>query len=81
MSIGGSIFGSFAPDDIDSLVFTMDSKSTMESQNQGQMDYLKTDIDEVMDEINEEDEFGYISDRAVGEFYEDMANEDGIEYP
>jgi len=68
MSMMGSICGSLGENDMDSLVFTLDSKSTKESQNFAAMDYIKTDIDEVMYEINEEDEFGYVSDRAVGEF-------------
>jgi ribosome assembly protein YihI (activator of Der GTPase) len=82
-SMGASLCGSMADfgNDIDSLLMTLESKSTLESQNQAAIDYIKTDIDEVMDEINEEDEFGYVSDRAVGEFYEEFDQEDRIEYP
>ena len=83
MSIGGSFNGSMVDNyyDIDSLLMTLESKSTLDSLNPAAIDYIKTDIDEVMDEINEEDEFGYVSDRAVGEFYEEFDQVDRIEYP
>jgi hypothetical protein len=72
--------GSCYNQDMESLLLTLDSRSTKDSTNQAD-EVCRADIDDFLEEIIEEAEFDYVSDRAVGNFYDEMDQQDAIEYP